>query len=72
MKKEIWYKLFYIIGSLLVICFIALFLLDYFTYDSVNNSAPFYVFVIKNALIYLLPSIISFIVGRFLQIKYTK
>ena len=42
---------------------------DYMSYNSYVNSAPFYVFVLGNALTTLLPAGIVFAVGKWLKKK---
>jgi len=38
-------------------------ILDGFGYDTVLNSAPFWVFVLRNAVVFLIPAILVFAVG---------
>lgn len=69
MKKEIWCKVLYAISILLAVGFVIRLGVDYFMYDKVANSAPFYAYVIVRALEFILPSAIVFIVARLLKKK---
>ena len=40
---------------------------DWMMYDSTLNSAPFYIWVVANAIQYLLPAGATFLIGRFLK-----
>lgn len=40
---------------------------DWMMYDSTLNSAPFYIWVVANAIQYLLPAGAAFLIGRFLK-----
>lgn len=68
MNKNI-YKILYILSIILVICFIIYLIIDYFNYDSIITSAPFYVNIIIRLLEFILPSIILFIIGFILKNK---
>lgn len=46
MKKENIYKFLYVVSIFLVIGFAIRVGVDYFKYDSYNNFAPFYVFIV--------------------------
>lgn len=70
MKKEDLYKLLYAVGIFLIIGFAVRLGMDYVKYDNVNNSAPFYIFVLERALEFIAPSIIAFIVGRVVKPKH--
>ena len=41
---------------------------DWMMYDSTLNSAPFYIWVVADAVRYLLPSGFVFLLGRFLKV----
>lgn len=71
MKKENIYKFLYAVCILLIIGFIVRLGTDYFKYDSINNSAPFYVFVIERVVEFIVPSIIVFIAGKIAKKKYS-
>ena len=72
MKKENIYKFLYAVGILLIIAFAIRLGVDYSKYDTVNNSTPFYVFIIKRVVEYLLPAIAMFIAGKVTKNKYAR
>lgn len=72
MKKENIYKFLYAVGIFLIIGFIIRLGVDYFKYNTINNSAPFYTFIIERVVEFILPSVIVFIVGRIMKKKYSK
>ncbi len=70
MKKKInLTKLFNVLGIILVICFFVNTIIDYTRYLNTLNSAPFYVWILVNALFFIVPSIISFIAGDVIKKK---
>ncbi len=71
MKKENVYKFLYAIAVLMIVGFAIRFGVDCFKYDTVNNSAPLYLFAVERAVEFILPSIILFIVGRVMKKKYS-
>lgn len=72
MKKENIYKFLYAICIFLIIGFTIRLGADYFKYNNINNSAPFYTFIIERVVEFILPSIIIFIVGKVIKKKYSK
>ena len=64
MKKENIYKFLYAITILLIIGFTIRLGMDYFYYDTQNNSAPFYTFIIIRMIEFIIPSVILFIVAK--------
>ncbi len=72
MKKENMYKFLYAVCIFLVVGFVIRLGADYFQYDNINNSAPFYVFVIARLLEFILPGIIIFVVAKIMKKKYSK
>lgn len=68
MKKI--YKYLYIFSIVLVLFFIVMVGVDYFSYDLVNNSAPFYTFVLLRFIEFIVPSIIIFIIAEIIKKKY--
>ena len=72
MKKENCYKFLYAISIFLVIGFGIRLGVDYFKYNTINNSAPFYTYIIVRGLEFIVPSIVVFIVGIFCKKKYKK
>lgn len=72
MRKENIYKLLYAVSILLIIAFVIILGADYFKYDNLNNSAPFYVFIITRIVEFVIPSIVIFIIGTTMKKKYSK
>lgn len=72
MKKENIYKFLYAVSIFLIIWFAIRLGTDYFEYDDIANSAPFYVFIIERVVEFIIPSIIVFIVGTMMKKKYSK
>lgn len=72
MKKENVYKFLYAVCIFLIIGFAIRLGVDYFKYDKINNSTPFYTFIIERMIEFLLPSIIVFIGGKIMKKKYSK
>ena len=72
MKKENIYKFLYAISILFMIGFIIMLSVDYFKYDNLNNSAPFYTFIIIRTVEFIIPSIIVFIIGKVMKKKCSK
>lgn len=69
MKKINITKMCNVISIILLVCFIVKTIIDYTQYSSTLNSAPFYVWIIANALYFVLPAIIVFIVSIIIKIK---
>ncbi len=72
MNKENIYKYLFAISIFLIIIFLILIRIDYFNYDALSNSAPFYTYIIMRSLEFILPSIILFLIGLFCKKKYNK
>lgn len=72
MKKENFYKLLYAVSMLLVAGFAIRLGADYFKYDNIHNSAPFYVFIIERTAEFIIPSIIVFIIAKIVKKKYNR
>lgn len=56
-----------IVSVVLVIAFIVKNVVDYSKYTSTLNSAPFYVWILDNALYLIIPAIILFAVGAIIK-----
>lgn len=56
-----------IVSVVLVIAFIVKNVVDYSKYTSTLNSAPFYVWILANALYLIIPAIILFAVGTIIK-----
>lgn len=69
MKKGNIYKFLYVISIFLIIGFVIRLVADYFKYNSIDNSAPFYTFIFVRILEFIIPSIIVFIVARIIKKK---
>ena len=72
MRKENIYKFLYAVSILLIIGFVIRISVDFIKYDEMNNSAPFYAFIIIRAIEFVAPSIICFVVGKITKKKITK
>ena len=74
MKKENIYKLLYILSALLVFGFAIDTGVDIYKYNTGGylGSAPLYVYILVNAIEYLLPSLAFFIAGLVCKKKFTK
>lgn len=72
MNKKNIYKFLYAVSVFLVVGFAIRLGADYFKYDDINNSAPFYIFIIERVIEFILPSIIVFIVAKVVKKKYSK
>lgn len=72
MNKEKIYKFLYVISIFLIIVFIIMLVIDYFNYNIINNSAPFYAFILVRILEFLIPSVIIFIIAKIVKKKYSK
>ena len=72
MKKENYYKLIWGISALLVVGFAIRLGADYYKYDPITTSAPFYTYIIVRAFEFILPSILTFIAAAICKRKFTK
>ena len=72
MKKENYYKFMYGISALLLLGFAIRLGVDYYKYDPLTTSAPFYVNIILRSLEFILPSMIAFAVGIICKKKFAK
>lgn len=72
MKKENIYKFLYSVCIFLILGFAIRLGVDYFKYNNINNSAPFYAFIIVRVVEFIIPSIIIFIVAKIIKKKYSK
>lgn len=52
-----------VISLILIICFVVKTVFDYGKYSSTLNSAPFDLWILVNALYFILPAAIFFIIG---------
>lgn len=72
MKKEWYATFFYIVSVFLAIGFCVRLGVDYTRYNTVANSAPFYVFILERAFEFLLPCAVLLIVARVCRKKFAK
>lgn len=72
MKKQKYVTFLYFVSIILVVGFLVSVCIDYFTYDSTYNSAPFYVFIIVRGMEFILPALLVWIVARILKKKRNK
>ena len=74
MKKENVYKFLYILSALLVVGFAIAFGVDAYKYNTGGylGSAPLSVYILINAVEYLLPSLAFFIAGLICKKKFPK
>lgn len=70
MKKKQWYKFFNGISILLLIGFVIRLGADYMMYDAQTTSFPFYAKIVERTFEFVVPSIIIFIVGKWIKNKY--
>jgi len=68
-KRKTVSKVLFIISALLLIAFVVETCIDYGNYNSMLNSAPFSVFILVNAIMFILPSAILAIIGFIIKRK---
>ena len=61
------YNICFLAVRVLLAMFVITLVGDYMSYNSYLNSAPFYVFILGNALTTLLPAGIMFLIGKWLE-----
>lgn len=71
-ENEKNHQIQYIICVFWIIRFIIRVSVDYIKYNSIINSAPFYLFIIKRIIEFIVPSIIIFVVARIIKKKYNQ
>ena len=69
MKKINGVTLCYGLSALLSVAFIISTVTDYSRYNRTLNSAPFSIWIVVNAIYFLLPAVIAFIIGVALKKK---
>ena len=67
--KKLWNYLL-VITILLIVIFLFIVGIDYYNYDTLNNSAPFYTYIIVRSLEFILPSIILFLISLWIKKNY--
>ncbi len=63
MKKVHTYKLLYGASVLMVLGFCVYLAVDYYQYSTTLNSAPFSVWILVDALVWLVPAALAFLAG---------
>ena len=69
MKKKTISKILGVISAILVLIFIVKVAVDYHTYMTTLNSAPFYLWIVVDAIYFLLPACVLGIIKLILQRK---
>ena len=69
MKKLRMYRFLYAVSALMALGFVIHTIVDAFRYDSMLTSFPFYAFVLGHAVVYLVPSLVAFIVALIVKKK---
>lgn len=69
MKNLKIYKFLFAVSALMTLGFVIHTIVDAFRYDSMLTSFPFYVFVLGHAVVYLVPSLVVFIVALIVKEK---
>ena len=72
MKNDNRVKICYGLSLILFIVFIIKTVIEYGKYNSILNSAPFYIWVIVNIIYFIVPAIIALIIGLVLSRKQEK
>ena len=63
------YNICFSASRILVIAFVISAIMEYMQYNSTLNSAPFYVFILANVVVTLLPSGIMYAIAKVLKKK---
>ena len=69
MRKNVVAKWFLLVAGLLCLIFCVKTVVDYGRYTTTLNSAPFSVFILVNAVVYVLPAIILAMIAFVLRRK---
>ena len=72
MKKINGVSVCYALSILLLLGFILKTIADYSQYSSTLNSAPFYIWIIVNAIYFITPSIVALIIALVIKNKAKK
>ena len=72
MKKKNLKPTCNIISIILIVIFVIKTIINFYQYDEMTNSAPFYVWIIINALCLLLPALLVYIIGYISNNKLNK
>ena len=66
------YKLLYGASVLMVLGFLIHVAVDWYQYNTTLNSAPFWVWILTDALFWLIPALLAFAAGFTAKKKFTK
>ena len=69
MNRRTIKNILYVVGIILMVCFVMIILIDYINYDNIVTSAPFSTILLVRIIEFFIPSIIFFLIGKFLKIK---
>ena len=69
MKKKVFQRICNITSIILITAFVIKTIINYFQYDVLINSAPFYVWIITNAVFLLIPALLLFFIGHIIGKK---
>lgn len=72
MKKDVIYKVVITLVVILILCFSIAVGYDYYKYDPIVTSAPFYVNIIYRFVEFLVPAIIIKIIGYVIRKRKNK
>lgn len=72
MNKPPAHKLLYGASVLMVVGFVIHLAVDYYQYKNTLNSAPFWLWICVDALIWLVPAILAFLAGFISQKRLSK
>ncbi len=62
-------KLLYGASALMVLGFVIHVAVDYYTYCTTLNSAPFWIWILVDALLWLIPALLAFLAGLIVSKK---
>ena len=72
MKKPSAHKLLYGASVLMVLVFFIHLAVDRHQYNTTQNSAPFWVWILVDALIWIIPAILAFLAGLIAKKRLSK
>ena len=72
MKKDKLLKICTTVGFIFALSFLLQLLQDWNVYNTTLNSAPFRLWVVTDAVLYLLPAAVVFLIGRVVKLQKNK
>ena len=72
MGKPPAHKLLYGASALMVLGFVVHLLVDYCRYQKTFTSAPFWIWILVDALVWLIPALLAFLAGLIAKRKLSK